>query len=56
MVATNQESGADRPTTRPTNHTSSATDQQPTIDLAPLVDHIAGLERQVQQLTEAATG
>ncbi len=27
-----------------------------TIDLAPLVDHIAGLERQVQQLTEAATG
>ncbi len=27
-----------------------------TVDLAPLVDHIAGLERQVQQLTEAATG
>ncbi len=27
-----------------------------TIDLAPLVNHIAGLERQVQQLTEAATG
>ncbi len=26
------------------------------LDLAPLVDHIAGLERQVQQLTEAATG
>jgi hypothetical protein len=55
MVATNQGSGADRPTTRPTNHTSSATDQQPTSDLAPLVDHIAGLERQVQQLTEAST-
>jgi hypothetical protein len=56
MVATNQESGTDRPTTRPTNHATTPTDQQPTIDLAPLVDHIAGLERQVQHLTEAATG
>ncbi len=55
MVATNQESGTDRPTTRPTNHTSSATDHQPTIDLAPLVSHIATLEDQVQRLTEAST-
>ena len=55
MVATNQESGADRPTTRPTNHTSSATDHRPTIDLAPLVSHIATLEDQVQRLTEAST-
>ncbi len=55
MVATNQESGTDRPTTRPTNHTSSASDHQPTIDLAPLVSHIATLEDQVQRLTEAST-
>ena len=55
LVATNQESGADRPTTRPTNHTSSVTDHQPTIDLAPLVSHIATLEDQVQRLTEAST-
>ncbi len=55
MVATNQESGTDRPTTRPTNHTSLATDHRPTIDLSPLVDHIAMLEDQVQRLTEAST-
>ena len=55
MVATNQESGTDRPTTRPTSHTSAATDHQPTIDLAPLVSHIATLEDQVQRLTEAST-
>jgi len=29
--------------------------QQPTIDLAPLVSHIATLEDQVQRLTEAST-
>jgi len=55
MVVTDQESGTDRPTTRPTNHTSSATDHRPTIDLAPLVSHIATLEEQVQRLTEAST-
>ena len=55
MVATNQESGTDRPTTRPTNHTSSATDHRPTIDLAPMVNHIATLEEQVQLLTESNT-
>ncbi len=55
MVATNQESGTDRPTTRPTNQSASATDHQPTIDLAPLVSHIATLEDQVQRLTEAST-
>jgi len=55
MVATNQESGTDRPTTRPTNHTSAATDHRPTIDLAPLVSHIATLEDQVQRLAEAST-
>ncbi len=55
MVATNQESGTDRPTTRPTNHTPTPTDHQPTIDLAPLVSHIATLEDQVQRLTEAST-
>jgi excisionase family DNA binding protein len=32
-----------------------ATDRTPIVDFVPLVDHIAGLERQVQQLTEAAT-
>ena len=55
MVATDQESGTDRPTTRPTNHTSAATDHRPTIDLAPLVDHIATLEDQVQRLAESNT-
>ncbi len=55
MVATNQESGTDRPTRRPTNHTSSATDHRPTIDLTPMVDHIAVLEDQLQRLTEAST-
>jgi hypothetical protein len=55
MVATNQESGTDRPTRRPTNHTSSATDHRPTIDLAPMVNHIATLEDQLQRLTEAST-
>ncbi len=55
MVATNQESGTDRPTTRPTNQAASATDHRPTIDLAPLVSHIATLEDQVQRLTEAST-
>ena len=55
MVATNQESGTDRPTRRPTNHTSSATNHRPTIDLAPLVSHLATLEDQVQRLTEAST-
>ncbi len=55
MVATNQESGTDRPTRRPTNHTSSATNHRPTIDLTPLVSHIATLEGQVQRLTEAST-
>ncbi len=53
VVATNQESGTDQPTRRPTNHTSSATDHRPTIDLSPLVDHIATLEDQVQRLTES---
>ena len=55
VVATNQESGTDRPTRRPTNHTSSATDHRPTIDLTPMIDHIAVLEDQVQRLTEAST-
>ena len=55
VVATNQESGIDQPTRRPTNHTSSATDHRPTIDLAPMVNHIATLEEQVQRLTEAST-
>ena len=55
VVATNQESGTDQPTRRPTNHTSSATDHRPTIDLTPMVDHIAVLEDQVQRLTEAST-
>jgi hypothetical protein len=55
MVATNQESGTDRPTTRPTNHTAPPTDHRPTIDLAPMVNHIATLEEQVQRLTEAST-
>jgi len=55
MVATNQESGTDRPTRRPTNHTSSATDHRPTIDLSPMVNHIATLEEQVQLLTESNT-
>jgi predicted ArsR family transcriptional regulator len=55
MVATDQESGTDRPTTRPTNQAASATDHRPTIDLAPLVSHIATLEDQVQRLTEAST-
>ena len=53
VVATNQESGTDRPTKRPTNHTSSATDHRPTIDLTPMVDHIAVLEDRVQRLTES---
>jgi hypothetical protein len=55
MVATNQESGTDRPTRRPTNHTSSATNHRPTIDLAPMVNHIATLEEQVQRLIETST-
>ena len=55
VVAANQESGTDRPTRRPTNHTSSATDHRPTIDLAPMVNHIATLEDQLQRLTEAST-
>ena len=55
MVATDQESGTDQPTTRPTNHASSATDHRPTIDLAPIVSHIATLEDQVQRLTESNT-
>jgi hypothetical protein len=38
-----------------TNQPASATDHQPTIDLAPLVSHIATLEDQVQRLTEAST-
>jgi hypothetical protein len=55
MVATNQESGTDRPTRRPTNRTAPPTDHRPTIDLAPMVNHIATLEEQVQRLTEAST-
>jgi len=55
VVATNQESGADRPTRRPTNHTAPPTDHRPTIDLTPMVNHIATLEGQVQRLTEAST-
>ncbi len=59
MVATNQHPTTDRPSTsatnQTTNHGSQQTDHQPTIDLAPLVDHIATLEDQVQRLTEATT-
>ncbi len=54
MVATNQESGTDRPTTRPTNHTSAATDHQPTIDLAPLTELIDDLTRRNADLAAAA--
>ncbi|MDQ3656929.1 MAG: hypothetical protein M3457_17885 [Chloroflexota bacterium] len=52
MVATNQQPTTDRLSTGATNQ---PTDHQPTIDLAPLVDHIAMLEDQVQRLTEAST-
>ncbi len=55
VVATNQESGTDRPTRRPSNHTAPPTDHRPTIDLTPMVDHIAMLEDQLQRLTEAST-
>jgi len=55
MVATNQESGTDRPSGRSTNHATKQATDQPTIDLAPLVSHIAALEDQVQRLTEAST-
>jgi len=55
MVATNQEPGTDRPTTRPTNQAAPSTDHRPTIDLTPMIDHIATLEDQVQRLTEAST-
>ena len=55
MVATNQESGTDRPTTRPTNQAAPATDHRPTIALTPMVNHIAVLEEQVQRLTESNT-
>jgi len=51
----------DRPTTqRPpanqaTNHTTTPTDQQPTIDLAPLTDLIERQAQELQRLTETAT-
>jgi len=55
MVATNQRPATDRPSGRPTNHATTQATDQPTIDLAPLVSHIAALEDQVQRLTEAST-
>ncbi len=55
MVATNQRPATDRPSGRPTDHSTKQATDQPTIDLAPLVSHIAGLEEQVQRLTEATT-
>ncbi len=58
LTATNQQPTIDQPftdtTNRPTNHATTPIDQHPTIDLAPLVTHIATLENQVQRLTEAA--
>ncbi len=55
IIATNQRPATDRPSGRPTNHATTQATEQPTIDLAPLVSHIASLEEQVQRLTEATT-
>jgi hypothetical protein len=54
MVATNQESGTDRPTTRPTNHATIPTDQRPTIDLSPLADVIRDQNRRLEELSSSA--
>ncbi|MGI8405294.1 MAG: hypothetical protein ACR2OE_11130 [Thermomicrobiales bacterium] len=55
LGATDHRPSVSRSTNRPTNHATTTTDQQPTIDLAPLVSHITGLEEQVQRLTETTT-
>ena len=59
FIGSIQQPTTDRPSTsatnQPTNQARRPTDQQPTIDLAPLVSHIATLEDQVQRLTEAST-
>lgn len=52
FIGSIQQPTTDRPSTSATNQ---PTNQQPTIDLAPLVSHIATLEDQVQRLTEAST-
>ena len=59
FIGSIQQPTTDRPSTsatnQPTNQARRPTNQQPTIDLAPLVSHIATLEDQVQRLTEAST-
>ncbi len=55
MSVTNDRPTAQRPTTnQATNHTTTPTDPQPTIDLAPLADVIDDLTRRNAELAAAA--
>ena len=58
LVDPDHRPATERPPTRatgqPTNHTTTSTDQQPTIDLAPLAEVIRDQNRRLEELAAAA--